>query len=114
TPNTELADAADLDVDHGVLVDAALRTSDPHAYAVGDIANQQHPLLGRRVRVEHWATALNQPTAAAASALGDRTEYTGLPYFFSDQYDLGCEYLGATTGGEQLLVRGDLAAREFV
>ena len=71
-PRTELAEAAGLDVDNGVLVDASLRTSDPDIYAVGDIANHDHPVLGRRIRVEHWATALNQPATAAAAILGER------------------------------------------
>ena len=85
--------------DNGVLVDASLRTSDPDVYAVGDIANQAHPTLGTRVRVEHWATALNQPATAAAAMLGsagEDGEYSELPYFFSDQYDLGMEYIGYT------------------
>src|SRR5699024_4325868 len=85
-PVPELAERAGLTVDDGVVVDAALRTSDPDVFAVGDIANHQHPVLGRRLRVEHWATALNQPAAAAASILGEETPYDELPYFFTDQY----------------------------
>jgi 3-phenylpropionate/trans-cinnamate dioxygenase ferredoxin reductase subunit len=115
-PNTALAEAAGLAVDNGVLVDASLRTSDPDVYAVGDIANHAHPLLNTRVRVEHWAAALNQPAAAAAAILGGADEYTELPYFFSDQYDLGMEYIGYAPPGSyaQVVVRGDLDAREFV
>src|SRR5699024_7932618 len=101
-------------VDNGVMVDGTLRTSDADIYAVGDIANHDHPVLGHRVRVEHWATALNQPATAAAALLGDDSPYTELPYFFPDQYDLGCEYIGqADPASDQLLVRGDLASREF-
>src|SRR5699024_5094855 len=104
-----------IQADNGVLVDASLRSSDPDVYAVGDIANQEHPVLGHRVRVEHWATALNQPAVAAAALLGKGAEYTELPYFFTDQYDLGCEYIGHATGSEErVLIRGDLGAREFV
>lgn len=115
TPVTDLAEAAGIQIDNGVLVDASLRSSDPDVYAVGDIANHDHPVLGHRVRVEHWATALNQPAAAAAALLGHDTEYTELPYFFTDQYDLGCEYIGHATGSEErVLIRGDLGAREFV
>ena len=88
-PNVELAEAAGLEVDNGVLVDASLRTSDPSIYAVGDIANHDHPSLGARVRVEHWANALNQPAAAAAAIVGNRHPYDELPYFYTDQYDLG-------------------------
>lgn len=115
TPEVQLAERAGLAVDNGVLVDAALRSSDPNIFAVGDIANHQHPVLGYRVRVEHWATALNQPAVAATALLGADTEYTELPYFYSDQYDLGCEYIGhAPAADDRLVVRGDLGAREFV
>ena len=115
-PRTELAEAAGLEVDNGVLVDAQLRTSDPTIFAVGDIANQDHPVLGRRIRVEHWAAALNQGPAAAAAMLGGTEPYGALPYFFSDQYDLGMEYVGHATPGSytQVVVRGDTKTREFV
>jgi 3-phenylpropionate/trans-cinnamate dioxygenase ferredoxin reductase component len=118
-PDVALAEAAGLAIDNGVLVDAALRTSDPDIYAVGDIANHAHPILGTRVRVEHWATALNQPASAVAAMLdssGAEGGYTELPYFFSDQYDLGMEYIGHTPRDVKLrlVVRGDLAGREFV
>lgn len=115
-PNIELAAAAGLEVDSGVLVDAGLTTSDPDIVAVGDIAEQRHPLLGRRIRVEHWANALNQPAVAAATMLGKHAVYDRLPYFFTDQYDLGMEYTGYTAGGdyERVVVRGDRDGREFV
>ncbi len=115
-PRTELAEAAGLEVDNGVLVDAQLRTSDPAIFAVGDIANHDHPVLGRRVRVEHWAAALNQGPAAAAAMLGGSEPYAELPYFFSDQYDLGMEYIGYAPPDSysQVVVRGDAAGREFV
>ena len=80
--------------DDGIVTDARLRTSDPHIYAAGDVANAHHPLLDRHVRVEHWANALNGGPAAARSMLGGQAEYARLPYFFSDQYDLGMEYSG--------------------
>lgn len=118
-PNIALAQSAGLAIDNGVLVDASLRTSAPDVYAVGDIANQYHPTLGTRIRVEHWATALKQPATAAASMLGasgsDAT-YVELPYFFTDQYDLGMEYIGHAPKGSyyRVVVRGDLATREFV
>jgi 3-phenylpropionate/trans-cinnamate dioxygenase ferredoxin reductase subunit len=114
-PRTELAEAAGLDVDNGVLVDASLHTSDRDIYAVGDIANHDHPVLGR-IRVEHWATALNQPAAAAAAILGGYAPYERLPYFFSDQYDLGMEYVGHATRDDtaRVVTRGDVEKREFV
>lgn len=115
TPVIDLAESAGLDIDNGVLVDATLRTSNPDIYAVGDIANHDHPVLGHRIRVEHWATALNQPAAAVKSLLGEDTEFTNLPYFFTDQFDLGCEYVGHATGSqEKVFIRGDLETREFV
>lgn len=94
-PLTELAEAAGLDVDNGVLVDETLRTSDLDIYAIGDVANQQHPILGRRIRVEHWDTAIEQGKAAAHNLAGAHEQYTHLPYFFTDQYDLGMEYFGS-------------------
>ncbi|NLE78985.1 MAG: FAD-dependent oxidoreductase [Rhodococcus sp.] len=116
TPNLELASAAGLDVDGGVVVDASLRTSDPDIVAVGDIAAHQHPTIGSRVRVEHWANALNQPKVAAATMLDRSSEYTNLPYFFTDQYDLGMEYTGyvPTDGYDRVVVRGDTNTREFL
>lgn len=115
-PNTDAAEAAGLAVDGGVLVDAALATSDPNVVAVGDIAEQQHPVLNRRVRVEHWATALNQPAVAALTMLGKPAVYDRLPYFFSDQYDIGMEYTGYVGSDDdvRVVVRGDLAGNEFV
>ena len=82
-----------------MLVDAALRTSDPDIFAAGDVANSFHPLLGRRVRVEHWANALNGGPAAARSMLGQDVAYDRVPYFFSDQYDLGMECAGLPAPG---------------
>ncbi len=113
-PNTDLAEAAGLAVDNGVLVDAALRTSHPDIYATGDIANAEHPFLGRRVRVEHWANALNQPATAAAAMLGKPASYAELPYFYTDQYDLGMEYVGLAQEYADVVFRGDRAAREFI
>ena len=113
-PVLDLAVGAGLALDNGVLVDASLRSSDPDIWAVGDIANHDHPVLGTRIRVEHWATALNQPAVAARSMLGGDDVYDRLPYFFSDQYDLGMEYVGRHQPLSRVVVRGDLSAREFV
>jgi 3-phenylpropionate/trans-cinnamate dioxygenase ferredoxin reductase subunit len=114
TPNVDLARQAGLDVDDGVLVNASLRTSDAHVFAVGDVANAEHPVLGRRIRVEHWANALHQPEVVAKSILGQEAVYDRLPYFFTDQYDLGMEYVGYATADDDVVVRGDLEGREFV
>ncbi len=116
SPNTQLAEDAGLTVVDGIVVDAALRTDDPHVFAAGDVANAFHPLLGRHIRVEHWANALNQPASAARSMLGQDVGYDELPYFFTDQYDLGMEYLGHVDpeAVDEIVIRGDRAAREFI
>ncbi|MGD9987036.1 NAD(P)/FAD-dependent oxidoreductase [Pseudonocardia sp.] len=115
-PNVDAAVAAGLDVDNGVLVDEHLRSSHPDVLAVGDIAHAWHPALGRRIRVEHWANALNQPVVAARTALGIDASYDRPPYFYTDQYDLGMEFTGWFDPSQpyEVVVRGDLAAREFV
>ncbi|NUR58967.1 MAG: FAD-dependent oxidoreductase [Catenulispora sp.] len=108
TPNTGLAEEAGLPVDDGVLVDQTLRTPDPDIFAAGDVARARHPFYGRPIRVEHWANALHQPKVAAASMMGvTDLEYTRLPYFFSDQYDLGMEFVGHPEGYDRVVFRGD-------
>ncbi len=113
-PRTELAGAAGLHLDNGIAVDAHLQSSAPGVYAAGDVAAAWHPALGRRIRVEHWANALNQGIAAAKNMVGTPTAYDRVPYFFSDQYDLGMEYAGYTTSWDQVVFRGDPATREFI
>src|SRR6266496_1242080 len=115
-PNDDLAARAGLETGNGVLTDEALRTSDPDIFAAGDVANSFHPLLGRRVRVEHWANALNGGPAAARSMLGQPVTYDRVPYFYSDQYELGMECAGLPEPGryDQVLYRGDPATLEFV
>ena len=113
-PRTELAQRAGLAVENGVLTDASLQTSDPHVSAAGDIANAEHPFYGHRVRVEHWANALNQPEVAAKAMLGKPATYDKLPYFFSDQYDAGMEYRGLAIGADAFEIEGDAEAYEFV
>jgi 3-phenylpropionate/trans-cinnamate dioxygenase ferredoxin reductase subunit len=113
-PRTGLAAQAGLAVDNGILVDEHLQTSAPGVFAAGDVANVHHPFYGERIRVEHWANALNQGPAAARSMLGQGSAYERLPYFFSDQYDLGMEYSGFAAGWDRVVFRGDPATREFV
>jgi 3-phenylpropionate/trans-cinnamate dioxygenase ferredoxin reductase component len=115
-PNDALAGAAGLDVDNGILVDEALRTSDPDIFAAGDVANAFNPLLGRRIRVEHWGNALAGGPAAARSMLGQEVSYDLVPYFFSDQYDLGMEAAGLPEPGtyDQVVYRGDPDTLEFI
>lgn len=112
-PRVDLAHSGGLDVDDGVLVDARLRTSVPSVYAVGDIANHAHPRLGRRIRVEHWDTAIKQAKVAAHNLAGAEEEYEELPYFFTDQYDLGMEYVGHASAEDDVVVHGSLEDREF-
>jgi 3-phenylpropionate/trans-cinnamate dioxygenase ferredoxin reductase subunit len=113
-PRVELAEAAGLVLDNGIAVDERLETSAPGVFAAGDVAAAFHPFYGARVRVEHWANALNQGPAAARNMLGAGTPYERLPYFFSDQYDLGMEYTGHAAGGDDVVFRGDPAKREFI
>ncbi|MFI6050433.1 NAD(P)/FAD-dependent oxidoreductase [Streptomyces violascens] len=120
-PRTSLAENAGLamaDRAHGggIAVDASLRTSDPDIFAAGDVAAVHHPLLGTRLRVEHWANALNGGPAAARAMLDQEVSYDRVPYFFSDQYDLGLEYSGWAPPGsyDQVVIRGDTGKREFI
>jgi 3-phenylpropionate/trans-cinnamate dioxygenase ferredoxin reductase subunit len=112
-PRTALAEGAGLAVDNGVLTDQRLETSAPGVFAAGDVANAIHPFYDHRLRVEHWANALNQPGVAAKAMLGKPASYERLPYFFSDQYDVGMEYSGYTRS-QEVVFRGNPADREFV
>jgi 3-phenylpropionate/trans-cinnamate dioxygenase ferredoxin reductase component len=111
-PRTALAEGV-LDVDDGILVDAGLRASAEGVFAAGDVASHDHPLFGR-LRVEHWANALEQGPAAARAMLGQDVAYDRVPYFFSDQYDVGMEYAGHSRPGDEVVFRGDPATREFI
>ncbi|MDI3421138.1 NAD(P)/FAD-dependent oxidoreductase [Streptomyces luteolus] len=120
-PRTALAEAAGLtmaDRAHGggIAVDASLRTSDPDIFAAGDAASADHPLFETRLRVEHWANALNGGPAAARAMLGRPVTYDRVPYFFSDQYDVGLEFSGWAPPGsyDQVVIRGDATKREFI
>ncbi|CUR60222.1 Ferredoxin reductase [metagenome] len=113
-PNVELAEAAGLDVDNGIRTDDHLRTSDPLVFAAGDVANADHPVLGRPLRVEHWDTSIQHGKVAAANLAGGDLAAAALPYFFTDQYDFGMEYVGNTAGGyDRVILRGDVAAKNF-
>jgi len=112
-PRVDLAREAGLDVDDGVRVDSRLRTSVPSVYAVGDIASHAHPVLGQRIRVEHWDTAIKQARVAAHNLAGAEEEYTEMPYFFTDQYDLGMEYVGRASADDEVVVHGSLDDKVF-
>ncbi|MER6674762.1 FAD-dependent oxidoreductase [Streptomyces sp. NPDC000983] len=120
-PRTGLAEAAGLELaarEHGggIAVDERLRTSDPDIHAAGDVASFPHALFGTALRVEHWANALNGGPAAARAMLGRDGAYDRVPYFFSDQYDLGMEYSGWAPPGsyDEVVIRGDAGKREFI
>jgi 3-phenylpropionate/trans-cinnamate dioxygenase ferredoxin reductase subunit len=114
-PDVALDNAAGLKTGNGIVVDEYLRTSDPDVFAAGDVANAYHPRLGRHVRVEHWDNAIAQGLTAARNMLGAQESYLRLPYFFTDQYDLGMEYVGniGPDGYDQVVVRGDVPGRLF-
>lgn len=115
-PNVDLAAAAGLDLDNGIAVSASLRTSDPAIWAAGDVAAAEHPTIGRRLRVEHWANANRQGPVAARSMLGQDVVYDRVPYFYTDQYDLGMEYWGYVAGDEsaQTVLRGDPESGSYI
>jgi 3-phenylpropionate/trans-cinnamate dioxygenase ferredoxin reductase component len=113
-PRVQLASRAGIETDNGIVVDALLETRVPGVFAAGDVANAHHPFYGERIRVEHWANALHQGPAAARNMLGRAEPYDRLPYFFSDQYDVGMEYSGLAREWDRIVFRGDPASREFV
>lgn len=114
-PRVELAEACGLEVDDGIVVDATLATdSDPRIFAAGDVASAWHPRYQRHLRVEHWANALNQGQIVGRNLLGAGEAYDRLPYFYTDQYDLGMEYVGLGSGDDRVVFRGDPEALEFI
>ena len=113
-PRVRLARDAGLEVDNGIVVDEKLQTSAPDVFAAGDVAHAWHPFYRRRIRVEHWANALNQGPAAARAMLGQQVSYDRIPYFFSDQYEVGMEYSGYATEWDRVVFRGERDSGEFV
>jgi 3-phenylpropionate/trans-cinnamate dioxygenase ferredoxin reductase subunit len=113
-PRVALAGQAGIAIENGVLANAHLETGAPGVFAAGDVANAYHPFYGERIRVEHWANALHQGPVAARTMLGHDDVYDRLPYFFSDQYDVGMEYSGYATGADRVVFRGDPTSREFI
>ena len=113
-PRVQLAEQAGLEVDNGVLVDEQLQTSAPGVFAAGDVARAWHPFFGERIRVEHWSNALNQGPAAARAMLGEPVSYDRIPYFFSDQYEVGMEYSGHAPKWDEVVFRGDRNEGEFI
>jgi 3-phenylpropionate/trans-cinnamate dioxygenase ferredoxin reductase subunit len=114
TPRMALAEAAGLEIGDGIHVDERLKTSDDGVFAAGDVAGAWHPFFQQRLRVEHWHNALEQGPAAARSMLGTGEPYDKVPYFFSDQYDVGMEYAGHAADWDEVVFRGDVDGREFI
>ena len=112
TPRVKLADRAGLKVENGILVNEKLQTSSPSVFAAGDVANAWHPRFEQHIRVEHWANALHQGPAAARAMLGEPVSYDRIPYFFSDQYDVGMEYSGYATSWDEIVFRGQRESGE--
>lgn len=113
-PRVGLARDAGLEVDNGIVVDEQLQSSAANVFAAGDVANAWHPFYERRIRVEHWSNALNQGPAAARAMLGEPVSYDRIPYFFSDQYEVGMEYSGYAPEWDQVVFRGDRDGGEFI
>ncbi|MGI9084398.1 MAG: NAD(P)/FAD-dependent oxidoreductase [Aeromicrobium sp.] len=113
-PNTRLAEEAGLIVDNGVVVDERFASSDPDVLAIGDVANARNTALGEAVRVEHWDNAIRQGKAAARVLLGEDVAYDWQPYFYTDQYDLGMEYVGRGDASDEVVIRGDKDSGEFI
>jgi 3-phenylpropionate/trans-cinnamate dioxygenase ferredoxin reductase subunit len=113
-PRVGLAREAGLETDNGIVVDDRLQSSVAGVFAAGDVANARHPFYERHIRIEHWANALNQGPAAARSMLGQPGSYDRIPYFFSDQYDVGMEYSGYATEWDEVVFRGAPEDGEFV
>jgi 3-phenylpropionate/trans-cinnamate dioxygenase ferredoxin reductase subunit len=114
TPRLELAEGTGLAIENGLLVDEHLATNVPNVFAAGDVANAFNPLYGEHIRLEHWAAALHQGPVAAVNMLGASVSYDRVPYFYSDQYDVGMEYRGWAQHWDEVVFRGDPSGREFL
>lgn len=113
-PRTTLAEEMGAGCDNGIMVDASLKTELRGVYAAGDVANAWHPFYERRIRVEHWNNAMKQGAAAGRALAGEDVSYEEIPYFFSDQYDVGMEYVGYASGDDEIVIRGNTDSREFI
>jgi 3-phenylpropionate/trans-cinnamate dioxygenase ferredoxin reductase subunit len=113
-PRTGLAEAAGIEIDNGIVADERLETSVPGIFAAGDVVNAHNPFYERRLRVEHWANAIRTGEEAGRTMVGLPAGEPQIPYFFSDQYDVGMEYRGYASGDDEVVFRGDTKSREFI
>ncbi len=111
--NTELAAAAGLTVDNGIVVNDRCQTSDPAVYAVGDCTAHPNAIYNRQLRLESVHNALEQAKTAAANICGKETHYAQVPWFWSDQYDLKLQIAGLSEGYDEIVIRGNPADRSF-
>jgi len=112
-PNTELAEAAELEVDNGIVVDDRCQTADKNIYAIGDCTSHPNSIFGQQLRLESVHNALEQAKTAASNICGVETHYSQVPWFWSDQYDLKLQIAGLSQGYDQVVLRGDPASRSF-
>jgi 3-phenylpropionate/trans-cinnamate dioxygenase ferredoxin reductase subunit len=112
-PADELAREAGIACDNGIVVDERCQTSAPGVYAAGDVANHPNPILGHRLRIEHWQNAQKQAAAAARAMLGGTEPFADLPWFWSDQFDVNIQMYGHTTAWDEIVFRGDVEGRNF-
>jgi 3-phenylpropionate/trans-cinnamate dioxygenase ferredoxin reductase component len=114
-PNVGVASASRLSVADGIVVDEHLQTSQPGVFAAGDVASAFNRRLGRHLRVEHWENAKRQGAVAALGMMGRVAVYDRLPFFYSDQYDVGLEYTGYAAPGsyDSVVIRGDVDDRRY-
>jgi len=113
-PVTALAAEGGLELANGIAVDPFLRASEQDIFAAGDVADHQHPVFGRRLRVEHWDNALKMGAAAAKNMMGAGVAFDDPHWFWSDQYDYNLQYVGFAAEWDELIVRGNLEERHFV
>ena len=112
-PNTEMAEAAGLETNNGLVVDEHCRTSNEHIFAAGDCTNHPNPILNRRLRLESVPNAMEQGRVAASNMLGGSKSYASMPWFWSDQYEHKLQMVGFSKDSDQSVVRGDMASKSF-